>query len=535
MLFSKQPSVNAMSAHPFSVQPIINLYDKGNNLALTSNNLLTLEVNTGPNTGILHAPILNESFLNKKIILQTDNKLKFNNILHDNLQWETASPTTPTVDTEYILTSIEPYINGWVEISGNTHKYRFKNKEANFISKYANNGILDFSGNNLYLDKTGNYTLKVTISGNTNGGLTEIIDNGVKKFLKDGVGYIVNNTNVNLSTLNLVSNTILVTSGLPNSLFIETQPFGISNNNVIAGESFHQQPKILILDICGNNSNQTTNNLVVSLFNADDNLLLGLKTNNFNNGVASFENNNLRINKLGTYTLRATYETLTIDMNAINVTPNVPSYIKFKKQPSGGEINIPLIIQPVLQFYDIYDNITTKNPTTVSININQGPNNALLIGQNNILTDAVTGEAVFTDITFDKIGDYILTASTPNYSVLSESLTMSSASLDSIIFERQPIGGFTKVNFQQYPIIKLLDSGGNTLINSQNVILTTVSVDGSTGIVEGVNSLNATNGIADFSGNIRISLPGRYKLRASSGTKTVDSDIFTINNPSLTS
>ena len=73
------------------------------------------------------------------------------------------------------------------------------------------------------------------------------------------------------------------------------------------------------------------------------------------------------------------------------------------------------------------------------------------------------------------------------------------------------------------------------LINSQNVILTSVNVDGSTGIIEGIANLNASNGIADFSGNITISLPGKYRLRASSGTKSVDSDIFTINNPSLTS
>ena len=49
-----------MSAHPFNVQPIINLYDKGNNLAQTSNNLLTLEVNTGPLGGIyMHLYLMN--------------------------------------------------------------------------------------------------------------------------------------------------------------------------------------------------------------------------------------------------------------------------------------------------------------------------------------------------------------------------------------------------------------------------------------------------------------------------------------------
>ena len=145
--------------------------------------------------------------------MQPDNKLRFINIIHDNLQWETASPTTPTVDTEYILTSIQPYINGWVEISGNTNKYRFKNKEAQYISKYANNGILDFSGNNLYLDKTGDYTLKVTISGNTNGGLTQILYNEVIKFQNNNSSFKVNNTFIDLSTLNLISNTISVTSG----------------------------------------------------------------------------------------------------------------------------------------------------------------------------------------------------------------------------------------------------------------------------------------------------------------------------------
>ena len=100
---------------------------------------------------------------------------------------------------------------------------------------------------------------------------------------------------------------------------------------------------------------------------------MGLKTNNANGGVASFGVEILELTKFfELYTLRATYETLTIDMNSIVVTPNVPSYIRFKVQPFWWRNNIPLIIQPVLQFYDIYDNITTKQPTTVSININQG-------------------------------------------------------------------------------------------------------------------------------------------------------------------
>ena len=528
--FHQQPSNTVMSAQALSTQPIIHLYDKGGNLAITSNNLLTLNIKTGPNFSSLHAPMINESFLNQNIILTTDNKLKINNNVYDNIVWQNV-PTAPGQEEKFILTSIQPYINGIVEISGNNNKYHFVNGDINYIQKYANNGVLDFTNNNLYLDKIGDYTLNVTISGNTNGGLTETLYNDVLKFILDNNGFKIINTFIDLSTLNTESNIISVSSGLPNYLLVHKQPFGNGNNEVIAGEAFYQQPIIYVYDICGNLSSHANNNLSLSLLNSDDSLFFGNKTLTSTNGIFTYTN--LLINILGHYILKAKYDDLVVNTNPINVKSNVPAYIKFKVQPSGGEINIPLTIQPVIQFYDIYNNLSTKNSTTISININQGPNNALLIGQNNILSDINKGEAVFNDIAFNLPGEYTLNAYTSNFSILSDSIVMSNISLNTLIFETQPIDGYTDIYFTHFPKIKLLDSGGNVLINSQNVSLSIVHIDNSIGELLGTTNMNANNGIAEFSQSLSISLSGRYRLKATSGSKTVESNIITINNPSL--
>ena len=563
---TQQPSENAVSSISLERYPIITLYDKGGNIASSSNNLFILEPEYKPTDGKIYSPFLNDSFLNTEITVNSDKSLTYNNIIYDNIEWLENIPNN-SENINYDILSIDPYINGTVQISKNGDNYYFKNKMVNYVHKFAENGYVDFS-NNFYFDKTGDYTLKITISGTYNDGLQHAIVNDTIKFgyidqdildtsldtvkfdtsldtikfntnldsvkfsletikFNDIVKFITNEE-YNITNIQKITNNINITSDIASNIEIVNQPAGISDNNIVAGNNFTTKPSFNIIDSFSNISTQENDSITLSISGGD---LLGDTSMTVINGVADFNNSNLSINKTGSYIIKASYKNLEILSNVINIIPSSTSKILFKIQPSGGTINNILNIQPVIEFYDEYDNITNANEI-VTLSINTGPANSEMVGNKTI--QSINGNANFTDIQFNTPGSYTIIASSGSFNVISNEIVIASLPINNIQYSQQPLGGDKNKFLEKYPIVKLYDINNDIVLSSQPITLNLVNIEGSTGTLLGNNIVYAKNGIADFSNNdIRISEAGKYKFSANIDIFTLLSDEFIINNHSL--
>src|SRR5207253_513767 len=97
-----------------------------------------------------------------------------------------------------------------------------------------------------------------------------------------------------------------------------------------------------------------------------------------------------------------------IDIGADEVTP----HIDIVQSPHDTGLNKTLVPPLFVVVRDPYDNAFVPFNGPVSVAISTGPAGATL--QGTTTANAVAGVIIFTDLSLDRLGTYVLSASTPS-------------------------------------------------------------------------------------------------------------------------
>jgi hypothetical protein len=250
-----------------------------------------------------------------------------------------------------------------------------------------------------------------------------------------------------------------------------------------------------------------------------------------------------RIDKAGAgYTLKATGAGVTAATSApLTVTVGAPAKLAFGTQPGGGTAGAAWTNQPAVLVEDAGGNTVPTATNTVTLAIGAGTAGATLTCTGGTSLAAVAGTSGFAGCMIDKAGaGYTLVASASGLtSVTSTTFTVIAAAGVALAVTTQPGGGTGGTAWTTQPVIRVIDSFGNTAASSASIALAIsggTGTDGATLACTGGNAKAASAGVATFAG-CKIDLAGAgYTLTATSGGLTaVETNAFnvTVGTPAL--
>ncbi|MFA5775886.1 MAG: hypothetical protein WC864_10995, partial [Ilumatobacteraceae bacterium] len=170
-------------------------------------------------------------------------------------------------------------------------------------------------------------------------------------------------------------------------------------------------------------------------------------------------------------------------------------------QPSGAVNDAAFSQQPVIQLLDGTEAVDTgDSTTTVTAAILTGT--GTLSGTTTVT--ASSGVATFTNLKIvGTAGNFTLRfTSTPSLTQTDSSsfaLTFGAATASAIT--TQPSGAVNGVDFTGQPVVRIVDSGGNTVTNSSVDVVATVA--SGTATLSGTTTVAASSGVATFT-NLRL-------------------------------
>ncbi|MEI6234671.1 MAG: PKD domain-containing protein [Planctomycetota bacterium] len=248
-------------------------------------------------------------------------------------------------------------------------------------------------------------------------------------------------------------------------------------------------------------------------------------------GVATFSATS--IDKLGSYSLKATYLTLTGSSTTFNVVPGTPTQLLYTAQPAAGTKLVAgaNLSGLTLTLKDANNNVCTNATGAVSIDFKTGcDNGATLLGTKSI--NVVSGVAIFPDLHINVAAlGYKFTAS---YGALTPVSTTNAfdvvpAVASSLVFTTPPSASYT-ADQTIAPVVTAYDTYGNTATQlTTSIALTIGSNPGAgKGVLSGTATKTPVAGVATFTG-LKIDKAGTgYTLVATSGNISVVSSAFDI-------
>jgi Tfp pilus assembly protein PilV len=212
----------------------------------------------------------------------------------------------------------------------------------------------------------------------------------------------------------------------------------------------------------------------------------------------------------------------------------------FYTQPGGALSAQNLAPQPVVEVEDAQGTAVTTDLSDVVLSLTTA--NGGLVASGTTLSGCVGSEnggyVTFTGCNVNKIGTYALKATDSalgaNYSLLSNPFTISTGPPSQIVFTQQPSNSTGGTAFATQPQITVEDAGGNTVTTDTSSVSLAVTTGSGPGTLTCTpNPLNATAGVANFSGCSVNTIGTTYTLTATdvepSGTLTATSAVFTIS------
>lgn len=314
-----------------------------------------------------------------------------------------------------------------------------------------------------------------------------------------------------------------VSVGPINRLNFTTEPAGATG-----GTAFPTQPVVAAEDAGGNTV--TTYNGTVTLaivrFSGTSGAVLSSCTSSLRSGLTTFAG--CKIDKVGSdYQLRASDGSRSIDTDEFAVVAGAAVRLDFTTNPSSSvTAGAAFSTQPVLTAYDAGGNTATGYAGTVTLTVGSGPAGGALTG---CIGSRRSGVTTFSGCKLDKVGSYVLHASDGTLADDSTSITVNVGSVASLLFTTQPGGAVDDTAFTTQPAVTAVDSGGNTVTSYNSTItLSIVSGTGTSGASISGCSLTRTNGVTQFRSCLINRSGTGYVLRASDGTRTVNSTPFDV-------
>lgn len=273
-----------------------------------------------------------------------------------------------------------------------------------------------------------------------------------------------------------------------------------------AGAPFSGQPTIGLRD--ANNKpavNIPANTVVTVELVGGGAELKGTKQVTVSSGQAEFTG--LRIDKVGTYTLRYTSPGLDAVEEAVTVVGGAPAKLEVVTQPAGAEPGKAFTTQPKLKFTDAFGNPAkvgySMKSTVINTTIASG--SGTLSGKTeNAWLDPMNAEAVgaFTDLAIDKSGTYTLKFTSPDGTL---SATSASFTVGTIKPAKNPIASMRILTVEAAPwridkvrgdlVVDFLDASGDPADVAANTPRTVmVIVKGGTAGLKGTTTQTAKAG-----------------------------------------
>jgi hypothetical protein len=324
-----------------------------------------------------------------------------------------------------------------------------------------------------------------------------------------------------------------VAFGPVTQLAFTIQPGGTATG----GSAFSQQPVVTARDAGGNTVTDYSGSVELAIVSGTGTTGATLSgcTGTLRSGVTTFAG--CAIDKAGSnYRLRASDRAaaLTVDSTAFSVTVGAVARLAFTTQPGGGATGgTAFPTQPVVTAQDAGGNKVTSFSSTITLSIlsGTGTTGAAL---SNCSGSTSNGVATFNNCQIDKAGTgYMLHASASSGALTGDSAAFDVAvgAVSQLAFTTQPGGGATGgTAFPAQPVVTAQDAGGNTVTSyTRTITLTIASNTGDRNAVLSGCSATTRSGVAAFSSCAIDLVAADYRLRASDGTRNVNSAQFAVS------
>lgn len=302
----------------------------------------------------------------------------------------------------------------------------------------------------------------------------------------------------------------------PGQLAIATQPSG-----AVSGITFTTQPVVQIRD-AGNSLVATSTAAVTAAVTTGNGTLVGTRTVNAVNGVATFTN--LRIDGSGAQTLTFTATGFNTATSSSFTVTQTAAALSIQTQPGGATSGRAFTVQPVVRILDNAGLVVTGSALAVTATRTIG--SGTLSGTTTV--NAANGIVTFTNLALDGSGAHALTFSTttPALQVVSATFNVTAATPTQLAITVQPGGAVSGAALVTQPVIEVRDAA-NTLVPTGTVSIN-ASIASGTGTLIGSTTVTAVNGVAAFT-NLRINGGGAHTLVfAATGLSSATSAAFTV-------
>ena len=324
--------------------------------------------------------------------------------------------------------------------------------------------------------------------------------------------------------LTTTSEPVTVVVGAPATLAFTTQPLTPST----AGAAL--SATVAVQDAGGNTVTDSTNLVTLGVTNGSTTCGSSTPTA----GAASFTG--CTLDTAGTYTLSATSAGLAPAQSAIiTITAGAATALIFSTKPASATGGLEFGTQPVITVQDAFGNTVTGSTATVTLGVTGSPATGVLICTATSVV-AVAGVATFGHCKIDRANaansSYTLAATSPGLISVSSNITVAVGVPAKLIVSQVP--ATLKKGSPFSPLVLIHNAGGNTVISSATVVLSSATSSNPPGSLTcpavGGKTQSAVAGVATFS-NCEIDKAGTYSVTATglgfSATATV---VITNNN-----
>ncbi len=330
---------------------------------------------------------------------------------------------------------------------------------------------------------------------------------------------------------------LIEVTGVPTKLSVLVQP----SANAIVDTPFGRQPKIAVTDNGGNTKTNVNGLEITATLESGAGNLLGTKTANTVNGVATFVD--LAADEPSTITITFSAADLdSVTSDQINVAPvpepSVATYVDIQTQPSLVTSAGALFAQqPVVVVRDQYDVLFTDTED-FEITAERLSGSGTLQGTTTV--EVVNGVAVFTDLFHTVAGEMTIQFSGGDLTAaVSHEITIEPTAIVRLGFETEPGSAASGTPFDVQPVVVTQDEFGNFSLEGLPLSLTlTIELLVGEGTLSGTTTLDIGSdedfGVGNFT-DLEIDLPGEKQLVAkASGYINATSAVFTVTSDSQT-
>ncbi|HVG59023.1 MAG TPA: hypothetical protein VNA24_10750 [Hyalangium sp.] len=345
------------------------------------------------------------------------------------------------------------------------------------------------------VDEPGAIVTLALANGPPGAPFTEVqapLESGVATFkgvtlTRAGTGYAFE---ARKDLLRRMSTSFSVAAAAANALGILSEPADSSLDGPIG-----PPVKVAVQDAFGNPRSDATGELTAALLGGPEGTLTGTTSVQLSAGIATFSE--LRVETVGEYSLTFSAPGFTtVESRKFKITPGAPVALAFSAQPSNVLAGLPVAPAITVTLLDRKGNVSPEAVRTVTLELDNNPGNATLIGSRSVPTEA--GVATFTNVKLDKAGTgYTLRASSDSLQpATSTAFDVTPNDPVRLAFTRQPVTGTAGVALAPVEV-SVQDAFGNTMPVTARIDVALGANPGG-GTLGGTLFMDTVEGVASF-------------------------------------